>query len=84
MAEVVAPPTISRFDKARADAAEVATLMLCMEILATSSQAVARAMSLLTPALSGGLGAKINKQEVSRALSGVITDLQEAVSELGE
>lgn len=77
------PPT--RFDSARAEAAERATVNLAVQILIDGAGKVNRALSLLMPAaIPGTLGGKVNKAEASRALSDVIRDLQEVVGELGE
>lgn len=84
MPDVTEVPKLSRFDHTRAQAAEKATMTLCIELLLSAGQQIGRCMSLLVPALAGSLGAKINKAQVSAGLAGVIADLQEIVSELGE
>lgn len=85
MPSALKPAPLTRFDKTRADAAESAAITLACEVIAGSTQTMARCVNLLIPAkIAGALGNVVNKAEVSRALSGVIRDLQEVVSELGE
>lgn len=80
----VRPPPMTRFDQARADAAEAATHDLAIQIVLLGMQRLGRAASLLVPTRMGALGGVINRREVSRTLSAVIAELQEVVGELGE
>lgn len=80
----VLPSPLTRFDQARADAAEAATNALSVTMMADAVSKLGRCVSLMVPVQAGVLGKVINRREVTRTLSAVIAEMQEVVSELGE